>query len=51
MGRAEDIEDIRALTHRYAKGVDLYDPELILSVFTEDATLDAHDHEPPHRFV
>lgn len=41
--RAADSVAIIMLTHRYANAVDRYDPEALLSVFTEDAVL---DHSP-----
>ncbi|MGI9621813.1 MAG: nuclear transport factor 2 family protein [Acidimicrobiales bacterium] len=40
---AADINEIIMLTHRYAKAVDKYDPEALLTVFAEDAVL---DHSP-----
>lgn len=38
-----DMEEIRRLTHRYARGVDSFDIDMILSVFAADAVLDLSD--------
>src|SRR5262245_11245823 len=42
--RAEDA--CRRLTVRYGRGIDSYDDELVLSVFTEDATWAATGRPP-----
>jgi len=39
--RAADTLDIIAATHRYALGLDRFDPDLALSAFSEDAVWDA----------
>ena len=36
-----DLEQIVAATHTYALGLDLFDPQLALSAYTDDAYWDA----------
>ena len=38
---AMDVEEIKALSARYALGLDRFDLDLVVSVFTEDAVFDA----------
>jgi ketosteroid isomerase-like protein len=35
-----DVEEIRALTHRYALAVDRFDPDGVMDVYADDAVLD-----------
>lgn len=39
--RADDINDIISATHRYARGLDLHDPDEAASAFAEDGVWDA----------
>jgi hypothetical protein len=41
MARADDVQQIIAATHTYALGLDLFDPHLALSAYTDDAYWDA----------
>lgn len=43
MSYADDVARIIAVVNRYALSIDRYDPDVVLSVFTSDATL---DHSP-----
>jgi len=38
---AMDVEEIKALSYRYALGLDRFDLDLIVSVFTDNAVFDA----------
>jgi len=40
-----DIEEIKQLSHRYSRGLDTFDLEGILSVYTDDAVFDASGFE------
>ena len=38
---AMDVEEIKVLSHRYALGLDRFDLDMLMSIFTDDATFDA----------